>query len=88
MKHDANIQALRDAIQDANTKGTYGLYKIKNIVATAEDLDNLETPLELLAEGYNLKTYLLTKEQKQILEAYRIDIEIGKNINVETITKE
>lgn len=85
MKQEEKIRALRDAIEDANTKETYGLYKINNVVVEASDLDTLTEALDILEAGFNLKNYLLTKGQKKLLEAYKIDIEEGKTINAGNI---
>lgn len=85
MKQEEKILALRDAIEEANTKETYGLYKINNVVVEAKDLDTLTEALDILDAGFNLKNFLLTKGQKKLLEAYEIDIDKGKTINAGNI---
>ena len=85
MKQEEKILALRDAIEEANTKETYGLYKINNVVVEAGDLDTLTEALDILDAGFNLKNYLLTKGQVKLLEAYEIDINKGKTINAGNI---
>ena len=85
MKQEEKIRALRDAIEEANTKETYGLYKINNVVVEAGDLDTLTEALDILDAGFNLKNYLLTKGQVKLLEAYEIDIDKGKTITAGNI---
>lgn len=85
MKQEEKIRALKDAIEEANTKATYGLYRLKNKIVDAQDLDTLIEALDILEAGFNLKNYLLTKGQKKLLEAYKIDIEEGKTINAGNI---
>ena len=80
MKQEEKILALRDAIEEANTKETYGLYKINNVVVEAKDIDTLTEALDILDAGFNLQNFLLTKGRKKLLEAYEIDIEAGKTI--------
>lgn len=87
MKQEEKILALRDAIEEANTKETYGLYKINNVVVEAKDLDTLTEALDILEAGFNLKNFLLTKGQKLLLEAYEIDIEAGKTIKAHDLEK-
>ena len=81
MNQEQKIKALREAILEANTKETYGLYKINNTIVEANDIDTLEDALDLLEAGFNLNNYVLTKEQRKLLKAYEIDIEKGKNLN-------
>ena len=86
MNQEQNIKALKEAILEANTKETYGLYKIKNTIVRASDLDTLTEPLNLLEAGFNLNSYLiLTKEQRRLFKAYEIDIEKGKNLTIDDI---
>lgn len=85
MKQEEKINALRDAIEEANTKETYGLYKINNVVVDAGDLDTLIEALDILEAGFNLKNYLLTKGQAKLLKAYEINTDTGKNITKETL---
>lgn len=88
MKQEEKIKALKEAIKEANTKETYGLYKIKNIVLGSIDLDiGLLEALDLLEAGFNLKNYSLNRRQKKLLEAYNIDTEAGKTISKENIDK-
>lgn len=86
MNQEQNIKALKEAILEANTKETYGLYKIKNTIVRASDLDTLTEALGLLEAGFNLNSYLiLTKEQRRLFKAYEIDIEKGKNLTIEDV---
>ena len=88
MNQEEKIKALKEAILEANTKETYGLYKIKNTIVRASDLDTLIEPLNLLEAGFNLNNYLiLTKEQRRLFKAYEIDIEKGKNLTIEDVKK-
>ena len=79
------INALRDAIEEANTRETYGLYNLNNTIVRAEDLETLTEALNLLEAGFNLKTYLLTAGQKKLLKAYEIDITKGKTITTKNL---
>ena len=87
MKKEEKIRALKDAIEEANTKATYGLYRLKNKIVDAQDLDTLIEALDILEAGFNLKNYLLTDRQKKLLEAYEIDIEAGQTISKDNIDK-
>ena len=80
MNEKDKIKALRDAIAEVDTRETYGLYKINNVIVEANDLDTFKEPLDILEAGFNLKQYLLTEGQKKLLRAYDINIEKGKNI--------
>ena len=91
MSEKEKIRALRDAIKDANTKATYGLYRIKNKIVDANDLDTLEGALDILEAGFNLKNFMLTERQRKLIKAYDIDIEQGKTIskdNIDEVIKE
>lgn len=86
MNQEEKIKALKEAILEANTKETYGLYKIKNTIVSANDLDTLIEALDILEAGFNLNSYLiLTKEQRRLFKAYEIDIEKGKNLTIDDI---
>lgn len=87
MSQEEKIKALRDAIKDANTKATYGLYRIKNKIVDANDLDTLEEALDILEAGFNLKHFLLTDGQRKLLKAYEINIEAGETITKDNINK-
>ena len=87
MNQEEKIRALKDAILEANTKATYGLYRLKNKIVDASDLDTLTEALDILEAGFNLKNFLLTKGQKLLLEAYEIDIEAGKTISKDNINE-
>ena len=91
MSEKEKIRALRDVIKDANTKATYGLYRIKNKIVDANDLDTLEEALDILEAGFNLKNFMLTERQRKLIKAYDIDIEQGKTIskdNIDEVIKE
>lgn len=85
MKQEENIKALRDAIEEANTKETYGLYNLNNTIVEQKDLDTLKEALDLLEAGFNLNNFFLTTGQKKLFKAYKIDIEKGKAINVDNL---
>lgn len=85
MNQEEKIRALRDAVINANTKATYGLYRLKNKIVDASDLDTLTEALDILEAGFNLKNFLLTDRQKELLKAYEIDIETGKTIKAEDL---
>lgn len=85
MKQEENIKALRDAIEEANTKETYGLYNLNNTIVEQKDLDTLKEAIDLLEAGFNLNNFLLTTGQKKLFKAYKIDIEKGKAINVDNL---
>lgn len=85
MKEKEKIKALRDAIEEANTKETYGLYKINNTIVDANDLDTLAEALDILEAGFNLNNFLLTIGQRRLLKAFKINTELGKNINNESL---
>lgn len=87
MNQEEKIRALRDAILEANTKATYGLYRIKNKIVDANDLDTLTEALDILEAGFNLKHFLLTDGQRKLLKAYEIDIEKGQTISKDNIDK-
>lgn len=85
MNQEEKIRALRDAVINANTKATYGLYRLKNKIVDASDIDTLTEALDILEAGFNLKNFLLTDRQKELLKAYEIDIETGKTIKAEDL---
>lgn len=85
MNQKENIKALRDAIEEANTKEMYGLYNIKNIIIEIEELEKLKDALDLLEAGFSLTNYILTREQRKLLKAYSIDVDVGKTIKAENI---
>ncbi len=85
MKQEEKIKALREAILEANTRETYGLYNINNVIVEAKDLDNLGIALDTLEAGFNLTTFVLTTGQKRIFKAYGIDTEKGKTLNGDNI---
>ena len=85
MNQKENIKALRDAIEEANTKETYGLYNIKNIIIEIEELEKLKDALGLLEAGFSLTSYYLTREQEKIFKIYEIDVDVGKPIKAENI---
>ncbi len=87
MNQEEKIRALRDAVINANTKATYGLYRLKNKIVDASDLDTLTEALDILEAGFNLKNFLLTDRQKELLKAYEIDIEQGQTISKDNIDK-
>ena len=85
MKQEEKINALRDAIEEANTKETYGLYILNNTIVEQKDLDTIKEALDLLEAGFNLNNFSLTAGQKKLFKAYKIDIEKGKAINIENL---
>lgn len=85
MKQEDKIKVLRDAVEEANAKETYGLYKIKNVVVEQNDLDTIDQPLDILEAGYSLNNYKLTAGQLKLFKAYEIDIETGEPIKAKDL---
>ena len=87
MNQEEKIRALKDAILEANTKATFGLYRLKNKIVDASDLDTLTEALDILEAGFNLKNFMLTERQRKLIKAYDIDIEQGKTISKDNINE-